>query len=111
MKMYDDIMKEKFPFIQHSNELRHSPKYATTLAKKNKTDSKENGPSSPSVESPLSTNNGVESEEGMECPIGRKAAKKMKRAAYEATDGESLEILKSMQKRCISCCFFKKQIN
>lgn len=78
--------------------MRHSSKYAAILAKKCKTSLKENHPSSPLAESPLSANHGVESEEGMERPIGRKAAKKMKRAAYEASEGESLEILKSMQK-------------
>lgn len=109
MDMYEGIMKEKFPFIRQWHELRNSPKYAASLVKKSKTGLKDNQPSSPSVESPHSTSHGVESDDaGMERPIGRKAAKKMKRAAYEATDAGSLEILKSMQKRSISSSFYKE---
>ena len=103
MDMYESIMKEKFAFIRQWHKLRSSPKYAASLAKKIKATMKDNQPSSPSVESPHFTSHGVEFDEiGMERPIGRKAAKKMKRAAYEAKDGESLEILKSMQKEALA---------
>ncbi|KAL6521107.1 hypothetical protein OROGR_017676 [Orobanche gracilis] len=39
----------------------------------------------------------LESDDMMECPIGRKAAKKLKKAANEAKDEEGLEILKTLQ--------------
>ncbi|XP_074356321.1 glutathione S-transferase T3-like [Apium graveolens] len=77
MTMFEDIQKEKFPFMQHWNELRHSPKYAATMARKNKSNIKENQPSSPLVDSLESAY--MKSEERKERPIGRKAAKKIKK--------------------------------
>lgn len=72
------------------------------MAKKTKTIAKDNQPSSPSIDSLLSTKHGVESELGMEHPIRRKVAEKMKRAIYEAANAEILELLKSMQKDALA---------
>ncbi|KAL1831030.1 hypothetical protein ACET3Z_000681 [Daucus carota] len=93
IEMYEKIMKEKFMFVRHRNALRFSPKYQASMANKNKS-AKEKKVSSQSVnpQMPMS----LDSDEMIERPIGRKAAKKLKRAANEAKAEEGLEILKTM---------------
>ncbi|KAL6576350.1 hypothetical protein OROHE_000131 [Orobanche hederae] len=93
--MYERIMKEKFMFIRHWNALRFSPKYQASLAKKNKP-AKDRDASSQSIDSQIPTS--LESDEMMERPSGRKAAKKLKKAAIEVKDEDGLELLKTMQK-------------
>lgn len=93
--MYEKVMKEKFMFIRHWNALRFSPKYQSSLAKKSKP-AKDKDASSQSVDSQIPIS--LESDEMMERPIGRKAAKKLKRATNEAKDEEGLEILKQCKK-------------
>lgn len=99
IEMYERVMKEKFMFIRHWNALQLSPKYQASLAKKNKP-TKDKDASSQSVDSQIPAS--LESDEMMERPIGRKAAKKLKRAANEAKDEEGLEILKTMQKDALA---------
>ncbi|XP_074376189.1 glutathione S-transferase T3-like [Apium graveolens] len=99
IEMYERIMKEKFMFMRHWNSLRFSPKYQASLAKKNKP-TKDRETSSPSVDSQHPT--GLESDEMMERPVGRKAAKKLKRAINETKDEEGLELLKTMQKDALA---------
>lgn len=86
-------------FIRHWNVLRFSLKYQASLAKKNKP-AKDKDASSQSVDSQIPTS--LESDEKMERPIGRKAAKKLKRATNEASDEDSLELLKTMQKDALA---------
>ncbi|KAL6541965.1 hypothetical protein OROGR_011451 [Orobanche gracilis] len=100
IEMYERVMKEKFMFIRHWNALRFSPKYQASLAKKKKKPTKDKETSSQSVDSQMPIS--LESDDMMERPIGRKAAKKLKKAANEAKDEEGLEILKTMQKDALA---------
>ncbi|KAL8110745.1 hypothetical protein AgCh_026473 [Apium graveolens] len=85
----------------------HSLKLSTIressyFGKKSKTTVKDNDPSSPLIDSPLSTSHGVETESGLERPIGRKAAKKMKKAAFNMSlqlQKEMMEMQKEEQER------------
>ena len=96
MQMYETMMKVPFPFMRCWMELRNSPKFASNITKKSKAATKDNHSSSQSTESPVSSS-AEASEEGMERPIGRKAAKKLKRSRNEATDDEFVEIFKKMK--------------
>lgn len=96
MQMYETMMKVPFPFMRCWMELRNSPKFVANIDKKNKTTTKDNQPSSPSTESPLNTIL-LDSEDGMERPIGRKAAKKLKRSINEAIDDEFVKMFKKMK--------------
>ncbi|KAL6584982.1 hypothetical protein OROMI_004271 [Orobanche minor] len=79
--------------------MRVSPKYQASLAKKNKP-VEDRDASSQFVDSQISTS--LESDEMMERPIGRKAAKKLKKAANEVKDEDGLELLKTMQKNALA---------
>ncbi|WOG99356.1 hypothetical protein DCAR_0518704 [Daucus carota subsp. sativus] len=52
----------------------------------------------------------LESDERMERPIERKAAKKLKRAANEATNEESLELLKTRQKDALAIASSRSEL-
>ena len=101
LKMYEDVMNEKFMFMHHWNAQRFAPKYQASMDKKKKNKAaKERDASSQSIDSQVPTS--LESDERMERAIGRKAAKKLKRAANEATDEEGLELLKTRQQDALA---------
>ncbi|WOG81844.1 hypothetical protein DCAR_0100998 [Daucus carota subsp. sativus] len=99
-------MKEKFMFVRHRNALRFSLKYQASMANKNKS-AKEKEVSSQSVnlQMPMS----LDSDEMIERPIGRKAAKKLKRAANEAKAEEGLEILKTIQNDALAIASSRRE--
>ena len=82
-------------FVRHWNALRFSPKYQTSMANKNKP-AKEKEVSSQSVDSQMPII--LDSDELIERPIRRKAAKKLKRAANEAKDEEAQKFFKQCRK-------------
>ncbi|KAL8149220.1 hypothetical protein AgCh_006288 [Apium graveolens] len=98
LEHYESVMTEKFMFMRHWNALRFAPKFQSCFKKKNKS-AKDKDASSQSVDSQIHS---LESDEMMERPIGRKAAKKLKRTGNEATDEDSLELLRTMQKDALA---------
>ncbi|WOH06060.1 hypothetical protein DCAR_0625483 [Daucus carota subsp. sativus] len=94
LEHYESVMNEKFMFMRHWNALRFAPKFQAYFKKKNRS-ARDTDASSQSVDSQIPN---LESDEMMERPIGRKAAKKLKRAA----DKESLELIKTMQKDALA---------
>ncbi|KAL9671217.1 hypothetical protein QQ045_008783 [Rhodiola kirilowii] len=79
MEMYQSLQGSAFSFSHCWTELRNSPKFASNMSKKKvKSSPNDNLHTMGSSQRPLNIDCEQENEEGLERPIGRKAAKKEK---------------------------------
>lgn len=97
MGMYSSLQKKTFQLIHCWTELRHCPKFSANQAKKPKKSPLESPASSASAQSHFIGTDVPEREETMERPIGKKAAKRLKRNEHDAKADEFISTLTQMK--------------
>ncbi|XP_074325073.1 glutathione S-transferase T2-like [Apium graveolens] len=90
MTMYSTLQKKTFQLIHCWTELRNCPKFSSTLKKKTRKSPFESPASSASAQS-------QEIEEQMERPMGKKAAKRLKKIEHDAKDVEFITALNQVK--------------
>lgn len=93
MTMYSTFQKKTFQLIHCWTELRNCPKFSSTLEKKPRKSPLESPASSASAQSQFIGTPVPESEEGMERPMGKKAAKRLKKKEHDAKGVEFITAL------------------
>lgn len=91
MAMYSSLQKKTFQFIHCWTELRHCPKFSATVAKKPRKSLLDSPTSSASAQSPFMGTPILE--ERIERPMGRKAAKRLKKTEQDAKSDEFITAL------------------
>ncbi|KAK1367926.1 hypothetical protein POM88_034018 [Heracleum sosnowskyi] len=103
--MYQKIQGSSFPYMHCWTELRHSPKFAPNQpkSKKNKTSPNDESPTTPSSGgSPASVNFEIENDDMTERPLGRKAAKRLKKLNLESKEDAFKVLLTEMKENLTS---------
>ncbi|KAK1357350.1 hypothetical protein POM88_050606 [Heracleum sosnowskyi] len=93
MTLYSTFQKKTFQLIHCWTELRNCPKFSSTLEKKTRKSPLESPVASTSAQSQFIGTPAQESEERMERPMGKKAAKRLKKSEHDANDVEFITAL------------------
>ncbi|XP_074375359.1 glutathione S-transferase T3-like [Apium graveolens] len=99
MTMYSTLQKKTFQLIQCWTELRNCPKFSSTLKKKTRKSPLESPASSASAQSQFIGTPVHEIEEQMERPMGKKAAKRLKKIEQDAKD---VEFIAALNQYCLT---------